>query len=118
MLNTMMLTTMMMMMMFKKKPSVSRMIYNSELHLKGHDVFLELYRLTTDFVILFPMNSSIDQFTVERANLELFYFQLFWQAPSIFKCKKPQGMPKEPNKNVPISNSTFSLKNDISYLNT
>jgi len=36
------------------------MIYNSELHLKGHDVFLELYRLTTDFVILFPMNSSID----------------------------------------------------------
>ena len=65
MLNTMTQTTttmmmMMMMMMFKKKTSVSRMIYNSELHLKGHDVFLELYRLTTDFVILFPMNSSID----------------------------------------------------------
>ena len=54
---------------------------------------------------------------MERANLELFYFQLFSQAPSIFKCKKTQGMPKEPNKNVPISNSTFSLKNDISYLN-
>jgi len=35
---------------------------------------------------------------MERANLELFYFQLFWQAPSIFKCKKPQGMSKEPNK--------------------
>jgi len=51
---------------------------------------------------------------MERANLELFYFQLFWQAPSIFKCKKPQGMPKEPNKNVSISNSTFSLKIDIS----